>query len=30
MTTAPTPTGCSTLNPFFITNDADGLIAFRN
>lgn len=28
MTVAPTPTGFSTLNPFFITHDADGLIAF--
>ena len=28
MTNAPTPTGFSTVNPFFITSDADGLIAF--
>lgn len=28
MNTTPTPTGFSTLNPFFITRDADGLIAF--
>ena len=28
MSTTATPTGFSTLNPFFITRDADGLIAF--
>ncbi|GAB3536137.1 hypothetical protein GCM10027403_15830 [Arthrobacter tecti] len=28
MDTAPTPTGFSTLNPFFITHDVEGLIAF--
>lgn len=28
MTTTPTPAGFSTLNPFFITHDAAGLIAF--
>ena len=28
MTTVPTPAGFATLNPFFITRDADGLIAF--